>query len=103
MKESCSFQDDELARGGFISEENSAMMRTFREKKNRLHDCMTTRSHEAAWRWNDFDTSSLPVLCRDTTNSSIPVFLSSVVYNNRLGEMLVPISRQETGVKIYDS
>ena len=33
MKESCSFQDDELARGGFISEENSAMMRTFREKK----------------------------------------------------------------------
>lgn len=102
MKESCSFQDDELARGGFISEENSAMMRTFREK-NRLHDCMTTRSHEAAWRWNDFDTSSLPVLCRDTTNSSIPVFLSSVVYNNRLGEMLVPISRQETGVKIYDS
>lgn len=56
MKESCSFQEEELARGVFISEEISAMMRTFREK-SRLHDYMTTRSHEAGWRWNDFDTS----------------------------------------------
>lgn len=52
MKESWNLQEEEFSRGVLISQENSAMMRTFREK-SRLHDYITTRSHEVAWRWND--------------------------------------------------
>lgn len=78
------------------------MMRTFREK-SRLHDYMTTRSHEAGWRWNDLILHHYQYCIGTQLIPVFPVFFSSLAKNNRLEEMLVLLSRQETGVKIYDS